>query len=513
MPKKISNREKVKRKRIPVTVLSGFLGAGKTTILNKLLSESNGKRITVIVNDMSEINIDAKLLKRTEEKMIELSNGCICCTLREDLLQQLVELGQSDNQCDYIVVESTGIAEPLHIAETFAYAGGIGNKDAPTSKDALGPVELDTMVTVVDMQTFFYHFDSKDKMYNLKSDANAGMSEVCPGTEERTLSHLLVDQVQFADVIVLNKCDLVSEGEVRDVMGVIADLNPFAKVVTSTFGAELPFASLLNTRLFSFSRAEQNAQWFAEDWESGAHTPETEEYGISSRTFRENSRPFHPDRLNQFYRRRTFGSAEAIRATAVGKSRLLRSKGFLWLASRHHAFTMLHHTGGSLEVKEGGKWWAEVDPSDWPPGEEFEKEVGRLVRGPQALPFGDRGHTLVLIGQHMSESAWEDCLQEVRTCLLTDAEMQLGPDGWKAQFGDPFCEVAAGEVAAEACAADHMHSDECGKRHERTAAAAGSKKRRVQREEEAEPDVSGRGQQVEEPLSRGASVRKLRRRG
>lgn len=442
-----------KRKRIPVTVFSGFLGAGKTTILNKLLSESHGKRITVIVNDMSEINIDSRLLKRTEEKMIELSNGCICCTLREDLLEQLIEIGNRDS-CDLIVIESTGIAEPLHIAETFAYAGGIADKNR--TKDVLGPIQLDTMVTVVDMQTFFHYFDSKDKMYNLKSDDKLNTSDICPGTEERTLSHLLVDQVQFADVLVLNKCDLVSENVVRDVMGVIRDLNPFAKVVTSTFGAELPFDSLFNTGLFSFSRAEQNAQWFADDWETGTHTPETEEYGISSRTFRETSRPFHPYRLFQFYRRRTIGSDEAVQAAKVGKSRFLRSKGFVWLANKHHTFTLLHHTGGSLEVKEGGKWWAEIDPNDWPPGEEFQQEVGRLIVGPEAQPFGDRGHTLVLIGQHMSATSWEDCLQEVRACLLTDEEMELGPDGWKVQFEDPFCEKTE---AAESCVDD----DDCSK--------------------------------------------------
>lgn len=438
---KKSAANKKNGKRIPVTVLSGFLGAGKTTILNKILNGEHGKRITVIVNDMSEINIDSKLLRRTDEKMIELSNGCICCTLREDLLQQLIELGESEDPSDYIVIESTGIAEPLHIAETFAYAAGMRKKESRAGGNVVGRVELDTMVTVVDMATFFYHFDSKDKMYNSKSELAEG--ELCPGSEERTLSHLLVDQVQFADVIVLNKCDKVSATAVQDVRAVISDLNPFAEVILSSFGKELLISDLLDTKRFSFSRAEENAQWFAEEWGEGALTPETEEYGISSRSFREYGRPFHPGRLHTFYETHTFGHVEPDRGSAddgpvKSRARLLRSKGFVWLATQHQTFALLHHTGGSLDFQRGGKWWAEIDPAQWPAGEEFQQEVGSLVVGPKALQYGDRGHTLVLIGQNMTDTDWEVYLRDLRSCLLTEEEMLRGPDGWKETFEDPF---------------------------------------------------------------------------
>ena len=431
---------KSKFKRIPVTVLSGFLGAGKTTILNKLLTNIHGKKVIVIVNDMSELNIDAKLVKRTEEKMIELSNGCICCTLREDLLQQLVEIGRTQNECDYVVIESTGISEPLHVAETFAYAAGVRSRHSPdpaTSDNMLGSVELDTMVTVVDTQTFFFHFDSNDKTNASLSNVQSGPTDLCPGTEKRTLSHLLVDQVQFADLIVLNKTDLVSPEELHRVRGVIVDINPFARVITCSFGNELKVLDLLDTRQFSFTRAAQNSEWFEEEWAAGALAPETEEYGISSKTLREMGRPFHPGRFHTFYQRRTFSSSDRRESTG-DQPRLLRSKGFVWIASRHEFFWTLHHTGGSLNIRRGGKWWADVDPTAWPPGDEFQKEVGCLLSGPQALPYGDRGHTLVLIGQNMKVSDWDNCMSELRACMLTDEEMLGGPEAWKNDFEDPF---------------------------------------------------------------------------
>jgi len=422
---------------IPVTVLSGFLGAGKTTILNNVLNNMEGKRVAVIVNDMSEINIDAMLVTRTTEKMIELSNGCICCTLREDLLNQLMDLGEKAT-CDYIMIESTGIAEPLHIAETFAYAD-------ETKKSSAGSrvVRLDTMVTVVDLQTFFLHFNDTDKNYNMPGADGSVPCDV-PSDEDRTLSHLLIDQVQFADIVILNKCDLVSSQEAMDVEGVVKDLNPHARIIRSSYGSNIPTSDVVATGLFSFEKAERNAQWLQEEWGSGAVVPETEEYGISSRSFQSYDRPFHPERLYNFYASRVLSRSKASTLTKSTKGtsscRLLRSKGFLWLATSHNRFCTLHHTGGSFALKHGNKWWAEVAPSERPNSEEFEAEVGVRIKSSK---YGDRGSTVVLIGQHMMEADWKKCLADLDACLLSDKEMVLGPSKWKS-FTDPFAANNAG---------------------------------------------------------------------
>ena len=460
---------------IPVTVLSGFLGAGKTTMLNNLLKNMDRKKITVIVNDMSSINIDAKLIKRTEEKMIEMSNGCICCTLREDLLEQLTEI-VNENLTDYIVIESTGIAEPVHIAETFAHA--------ESQEHTKGRIRLDTMVTVVDMQTFFTHFSDNVKMYNTGGGACAGANDGTvnnddtsppqPSAEDRTLSHLLVDQVQFADIVVLNKLDCVTPSTVADIKGIVSDLNPRAKIMTSSFKEQINPLQFIDTGLFSYDKAEENAQWFAEDWADGAHVPESEEYGIGSFNFTSQEKPFHPSRLMHFFNSMTSKSAGSssdsvpsdLLKTEVTHSRfgrLLRSKGFVWLATRHDRFWLLHHTGGSLNLQRGGKWWAEVDPAQWPGQAEREKrnkELDNLPAGSKgskkrrryereeqedefyqevikrinASKYGDRAQTLVLIGQHLDKEGME---QELEKCLLTEEEMALGPEGWKG-FDDPL---------------------------------------------------------------------------
>ena len=449
----------------------------QTTMLNNLLKNIERKRITVIVNDMSSINIDAKLVKRTEEKMIEMSNGCICCTLREDLLEQLTEIANED-MTDYIVIESTGIAEPIHIAETFAHAESL--------KHMKGRIRLDTMVTVVDMQTFFVHFNSNVKMYNsgqgvctsttddlTKNKAPNTLAQQ-PTSEDRTLSHLLVDQVQFADIIVLNKMDCVTAATVSDITGIVKDLNPIAKIMTSSMEKRVNPLEFINTGLFSYKKAEENAQWFAEDWADGAHVPESEEYGISSLNFTNYDRPFHPQRLMNFFdmlvsRTSTVSNSaskskmETIEVSHSKYGRLLRSKGFIWLATRHDRFWLIHHTGGSLNLQQGRKWWAEVDPSQWPGQEErvrrdkekesvdfskkskkrsrIEREESEdefyqeVIKKINASKYGDRCQTLVLIGQHLDK---EGIRVELEKCLLTDDEFEMGPERWAQELKDPL---------------------------------------------------------------------------
>lgn len=431
-------------------------------MLNNLLKNMDRKKITVIVNDMSSINIDAKLIKRTEEKMIEMSNGCICCTLREDLLEQLAEIA-NEKATDYIVIESTGIAEPVHIAETFAHA--------ETLDHIRGLIRLDTMITVVDMQTFFLHFNDDVKMYNSAGGVCSGtddMSPQQPSNKDRTLSHLLIDQVQFADIVILNKMDCVSAATVSDITGIVKDLNPHASIKTSSFEQQLDPLQFIDTGLFSYEQAEKNAQWFEEDWADGAHVPESEEYGISSINFTCQDKPFHPARLLHFFNSMASkvtvsdpsdsadSKLNSTRVTHSKHGRLLRSKGFVWLATRHDCFWLLHHTGGSLNLQRGGKWWADVEPAQWPGQEDRvrrSKEIAALESGKKGnkkrsrlekeeredeflqevikridgSKYGDRAQTLVLIGQHLDHEGVEEALKR---CLLTDEELALGPEGW-----------------------------------------------------------------------------------
>lgn len=309
-------------------------------------------KIAVIVNDMSVVNIDARLVKRTTAKVIELSNGCICCTLREDLLEQLLELGATSN-ADAIIIESTGISEPIHVAETFSYSKNVG-------KDLEGVVTLDTTVTVVDAKHFFAYF----KGVQSPSEMLAELKESSKAAPERTLVDLLIDQVQFADVILLNKTDCISVSERSDVIAILHDLNPHAKLLMSSFGCVDP-TEIINTRLFSYEKAEKHADWFAEEW--GTSTPESEEYGITSFVY-ESRRPFHPDRLYQalmhtrelvtsagaelqekrdFKKRLTTKVAKAAEGE-VGRhpmSYLIRCKGFLWFAPRSDHFIQIHVAG------------------------------------------------------------------------------------------------------------------------------------------------------------------------
>lgn len=379
-------------KKLPVTVLSGFLGAGKTTVLNHILHNKEGLKVAVIVNDMSEVNIDAQLVKneitlsRTEEKLVEMSNGCICCTLREDLMLEVEKLAK-ENRFDYLIIESTGISEPIPVAQTFTFVDEDNNIDL--SRFSF----VDTMVTVVDAYNFFKDFSSNQTLQNsqLSSIEN----------DQRAIVNLLIDQIEFANVILLNKVDLVKKDELIQLEATIKKLNPIAKIIPTTKG-KVDFKEIINTKLFNYEEAEASAGWIQEL--EGNHTPETEEYGISSFVYREH-KPFHPFRFWNFI--------------ADFPTSIIRSKGLFWIASRPDQALNWSQAGGSIKAEGAGVWWASMPFSERMKFESFVYNQYEIEER-WSTEFGDRLNELVFIGINLNEAEIRNKLNE---CLCTTVEI------------------------------------------------------------------------------------------